>query len=38
MSDAKIDQAGLVRPGEELELSVLNPWLKGQVSGISDEP
>ncbi|GAA6139276.1 phosphotransferase family protein [Arenicella sp. 4NH20-0111] len=38
MNDATLDKAGKVRPGEELELSVLNPWLKERVAGISGDP
>ena len=32
------DKAGKVRAGEELELSKLNRWLKGQVNGLTGEP
>ncbi len=38
MSNPKLDQAGQVRPGEELELNKLNPWLKEQLEGLSGEP
>lgn len=34
----KIDQAGSVRKGEELDLARLNPWLLEQVAGISGTP
>ncbi len=38
MTDAKQDKAGNVRSGEELDLSILNPWLLERVDGISGEP
>ena len=33
-----IDQAGSVRPGEELDLTRLNPWLQEQIEGLSGTP
>lgn len=34
----KIDTAGQVREGEELDLERLNPWLKDQLGDVSGEP
>lgn len=34
----KIDTAGSVRPGEELDLARLNPWVLEQIPGLSGEP
>jgi len=33
-----IDKAGQVRPGEELDLTKLNPWLQTQIDNLSGEP
>lgn len=36
--NSNVDVAGKVRPGEELNLDKLNPWLLNNISGISGVP
>lgn len=37
-SNSSVDQASDVRQGEELNLSLLNPWLKQQLDDLNAEP
>lgn len=37
-SSDEMSAVGNVRPGEELDLSLLNPWLKNQIPGLSGVP